>query len=174
MIVWHHDGTDWNSYSRRPCVRIPSIGSVPVGNPPTELGVYPDGGSDPVPEGERATGWERIVRDGQCVRVPTGTEAYDPEQEAAERIATERPSVLTSVGGVLQCIADADALGVTIPDPPTWPGIVQALLAHDTPEADRLWRIGRTYWDDVLFAVGGDPQAAYRYLQYWRAMIQEA
>lgn len=50
------------------CVVIRGM-SVPAGNPPE--GVYPDGGSGPVPAGQRATAWARVARDGLSVNVPT-------------------------------------------------------------------------------------------------------
>ena len=76
MTIYDHRVSPPVAYrTTGPCVLIGGV-SMPVGNLPA--GVYLDGGADPVPSGQIATAWTRVVRDGLSVAVPTCEPAPEP------------------------------------------------------------------------------------------------
>lgn len=76
MTIYDHRAYPPVAYhASGPCVLIGGA-SMPVANLPA--GVYLDGGADPVPLGQIATAWTRVVRDGLSVAVPTCEAAPEP------------------------------------------------------------------------------------------------
>lgn len=106
------------------CVAIRGM-SVPVDNPPKELGIYPDGGADAIPGGMQCAGWTREIRDGRSVQVPTLVE-IPAEPSVEDKLAAEAARILSdpdhgqdateAVQGVANAVKRVAALGVDITD----------------------------------------------------------
>jgi hypothetical protein len=108
-IYDHRNPTAPVEYRNAPgdeCVFVPGIGSVPVASPPAELGIYPAGPDDAVPEGERVLSVSRVVRDGRSVTVyataKPSAEVLEAEAAAAKEAEAKQPTTAEEHADVLK------------------------------------------------------------------------